>query len=269
MTGMWCVGISAGGAGYPWFGGVTGGVRGTGIGTVGAECVGGQGGMYGGAGTGGRGCEGVRGVAPCCHRYSSSRAVHSQMDVANGPVPEVGRGLGDWIVMSDVTVGLATGYGAVKDAGASLRDGVRRVADLGCISCCRGPMNICEASPEVRSFHGCHPDGMYGVDDETGAKLAGWAPSEIRSKGDEYDWCGSDSGPGAVVDTGFPMVKKTFSVRDVLLGWGMPLSDQGPPGDEWGLRPSRLDWGRMGKGVVHTGPDDRILGQATSGMCGG
>jgi len=76
---------------------------------------------------------------------------------------EVGRGLGDWIVASDVTVGLATGYGAVKDAGASLYNGVWRVADLGCISCCRGPINVCEASPEVRSFHGCCPDGTYGV----------------------------------------------------------------------------------------------------------
>src|SRR5882724_12031537 len=100
--------------------------------------------MYGGAGMGGLGGEGVHGVAPCCRRYSSSRAVHSRTDEANGPVPEVGHGLGDWIVASNVTVGLATGYRAVKDAGASLRDRVQRVADLGCISCCRGPMNIRE-----------------------------------------------------------------------------------------------------------------------------
>src|SRR5882724_3490962 len=119
-------------------------------------------------------------------------------------------------VASDVTVGLATGYGAVKDAGASLRDGVLRAADLGCISCCRGPMNIREASPEVRSFHGCCPDGTYGVDDETGAKLAGWAPSEIGSRGDEYDRRGSDPGTGVVVDTGSSMMKKTFSAWEVL-----------------------------------------------------
>ena len=173
------------------------------------------------------------------------------------------------MVASDITVGLATGYGAVKNAGASLRDGVRRAADLGCISCWRGPMNVREASPEILSFQGCRPDATYGVDDEIGAKLAGWAPSEIGSKGDEYDWCGSDSGPAAVVDTGFSTVKKTFSARDVLLGWGMPLSDQGPPGDGWGLRPSRLDWGRMGKGVIPTGPDEPVLGRATSGKCGG
>ena len=171
--------------------------------------------------------------------------------------------------MSNVTVGLATGYGAVKDAGASLRDGVWRAADLGCISCCRGPMNIREASPEVRSFHGCRPDGTYGVDNETGAKLAGWAPSEIGSSGEKYDWRGSDPGPGVVVDMGFPMVKKTFSARDVLLGWEMPLSDQGPPGDGWGLHPSRLDWGCTGKGVAPTGPDERVWGRATSGKCGG
>ena len=103
------------------------------------------------------------------------------------PVPEVGCGLGDWIVVSDVTVGLAIGFRVIKDARASLCDGVQRAADLGCISCCRGPMNVHEASPEVRSFHGCRPGGMYGVDDETGAKLVGWAPSEIRSRGDEYD----------------------------------------------------------------------------------
>src|SRR5882724_11617834 len=119
MTGMWWVGISAGGAGYPWFGGVTGGVRGTGIGTIGAECISGQGGMYGGAGMGGRGCEGVCGITPCCHRYSSSRTVHSRMDVANRLVPEVSCGLGDWIVASNVTLGLATGYRAIKDTGAS------------------------------------------------------------------------------------------------------------------------------------------------------
>jgi len=139
------------------------------------------------------------------------------MDVANGPVPEVGRGLGDWIVASDVIVGLATGYGAIKDAGASLRNRVQRAADLGCISCCRGPMNVCEASPEVHSFHGCLPGGMYGVDDEPGAKLAGWAPSEIGSRGDEYDQRGSDPGPGVVVDMGFSTMKKTFSAREVLL----------------------------------------------------
>src|SRR5882724_430412 len=172
-------------------------------------------------------------------------------------------------VASDVTVGLATGYGAIKDAGASLRDGVQRAADLGCISCCRGPMNVREASPEVHSFHGCHLDGTYGVDDETGAKLAGWAPSEIGSSGDEYNWRRSDSGPGVVVDTGSPTVKKTFSAREVLLWWGMPLSDQGLPSKAWGLRPSHLDWGRMGKGVIPTGPDHRILGRPTSGMCGG
>ena len=79
-------------------------------------------------------------------------------------------------------------------------------------------MNVHEASPEMRSFHGCRPGGTYGVDNKTCAKLAGWAPSEIGSKGDEYDWCGSDSGPEAVVDKGFPTVKKTFSARDVLLG---------------------------------------------------
>ena len=118
---------------------------------------------------------------------------------------------------SDVTVGLTTGYGAVKDAGASLRDGVQRAADLGCISCCRGPMNIRKASPEVRLFRGCRPGGTYRVDDETGAKLVGWAPSEIGSSGDESDRRGSDSGPGVVVDTGFPTVKKTFSAREVLL----------------------------------------------------
>src|SRR5882724_3777522 len=134
-TGTWCVSIGAGGMGYPWCGGVTGGVCGSGLSAVGAERVGGQRGMYGGAGMGGLGGEGVRGVTPCCRRYSSSRAVHSQMDVANGPVPEVGRGLGDWIMASDVTVGLATGYGAVKDAGAPLHDRIWRAADLGCISC--------------------------------------------------------------------------------------------------------------------------------------
>src|SRR5882724_7942401 len=163
----------------------------------------------------------------------AATAVPAQMDEANGPVPEVGCGLGDWIVTSDVTVGLATGYGAIKDAGASLCDGVQRVADLGCISCCRGPMDVREASPEVRSFHGCHPDGTYGVDDEAGAKLVGWAPSEIGSSGDEYDQRGSDPGPGVVVDMGFPTVKKTFSAREVLLWLGMPISDQGPPGNEW------------------------------------
>ena len=130
-------------------------------------------------------------------------------------------------------------------------------------------MNVRKASPEVRLFHGCRPDGTYGVYDEAGAKLAGWAPSEIRSSGDEYDRRGSDSGPGVVVDTGFPMVKKTFSAREVLLWWGMPLSDQGPPGKAWGLHPSHLDWGRTGKGVVPTGPDERVLGRATSGKCGG
>ena len=78
-------------------------------------------------------------------------------------------------------------------------------------------MNVHKASPEVRSFHGCRPDGTYGVDDKAGAKLAGWAPSEIGSSGDEYDQRGSDPGPGVVVGMGFPMVKKTFSVREVLL----------------------------------------------------
>ena len=87
----------------------------------------------------------------------------------------------------DVTVGLATGYGAMKDAGAPLCDGVWRAADLGCISCCRGPMNICKASPEMRSFHNCQPGRPYGVDDETGVKLVGWAPSEIGSRGDKYN----------------------------------------------------------------------------------
>src|SRR5882724_4008026 len=138
------------------------------------------------------------------------------MDVANSPVPEVGRGLGDWIVASDITVGLATGYGAVKNAGASLRDGVRRAADLGCISCWRGPMNVREASPEIRSFHGCRPDETYGVDDETGAKLVGWAPSEIGSKGDEYDRRRSDPGTGVVVDTGSSTMKKMFLAWEVL-----------------------------------------------------
>src|SRR5882724_10632106 len=119
-------------------------------------------------------------------------------------------------VASDVTVGLATGYGAIKDAGASLRDGVQRAADLGCISCCRGPMNVREASPEVHSFHGCRLDGTYGVDDETGAKLAGWAPSEIGSRGDKYNQRGSGPETGVVVDTGPSTSKKTFSVWEVL-----------------------------------------------------
>src|SRR5882724_5557134 len=76
-TGTWCVGIGAGGVGYPWCGGATNGVCGTGIGTVGAERIGSQGGMYGSAGTGGLIGEGVRGVTPCCRRYSRSWAVHS------------------------------------------------------------------------------------------------------------------------------------------------------------------------------------------------
>ena len=139
------------------------------------------------------------------------------MDVANGPVPEVGCGLGAWIVASDVTVGLATGYRAMKDARNPLRNGVWRAADLGCISCCRGPINVREASPEVCSFHSCRPGGTYGVDDEAGAKLVGWAPSEIGSRGDEYDRRGSDPGPGVVVDTGFSTMKKKFSAREVLL----------------------------------------------------
>ena len=138
------------------------------------------------------------------------------MEEANGPVPDIGHGLGDWMVVSDITVGLATGYGAVKNAGASLRDGVRRAANLGCISCCRGPMNVREASPEVRSFHGCRPDGTYGVDEETGVKLVGWAPSEIRSRGDEYDQRASGPETGVVVEMWPSMSKKTFSVWEIL-----------------------------------------------------
>ena len=59
--------------------------------------------------------------------------------------------MGDCIVISKVTVRLANGYGAIKDAGTPLCDGVWRAADLGFMRGSRCNMNIRVASPEMCS----------------------------------------------------------------------------------------------------------------------
>jgi len=122
VYGTWCVSIGAGvWAIQVWR--ATSGVCGTSIGTIGAECVGGQGGMLVAAGWCGGG-EGVRRCRSLLPQYSSSRAVHSRMDVANSPLLKsvVGWETGSWCPMSQVG---CHWIGAVKDALASLHTGMR------------------------------------------------------------------------------------------------------------------------------------------------
>src|SRR5882672_5827018 len=93
-----------------------------------------------------------------------------------GCTPAIGRGFREWMKAVVVTVGWIVGYGALNDAGASLRDGVRSAANLGCIRRDSSAMNARLASSSGGaggwSLLGHLSQGPKGVDTAVGAKLA-------------------------------------------------------------------------------------------------
>jgi len=100
-----------------------------------------------------------------------------------GCTPAIGRGFGEWTKGVVVIVGWIVGYGALNDAGAPLRDGVRNAADLGCIRRDSGAMNARLASSSggagACSLPGHLSQGPKGVDTAAGAKLARGGSSRI------------------------------------------------------------------------------------------
>src|SRR5882672_1132011 len=100
-----------------------------------------------------------------------------------GCTPAIGRGFGEWTKAGIVTEGWIVGYGALNDTGASLRDGVCSVADLGCIKRDSGAMNTRLASSGGGaggcSLPGHCSHGLKGVDTMVGAKLARGGSSRI------------------------------------------------------------------------------------------
>src|SRR5882672_11493547 len=104
-----------------------------------------------------------------------------------------------------VTAGWIVGYGALNDTGASLRDRVCNVADLGCIKRDSGAMNTWLASSSGGaggcSFPGHLSKGQKGVDTEVGAKLERGSSSRIGLNGGDArsSRCASLNHPGLVV----------------------------------------------------------------------
>src|SRR5882672_3053293 len=95
---------------------------------------------------------------------------------AMGCTPAIGRGFGEWTKAGVVTAGWIVGYGALNDTGASLQDGVRNAADLGCIKRDSGAINAWLASSGGGaggcSLLGHLSQGPNGVDTVAGTKLA-------------------------------------------------------------------------------------------------
>src|SRR5882672_3916837 len=191
-----------------------------------------------------------------------------------GCTPAIGRGFGEWTKVVVVTVGWIVGYGALNDAGGSLRDGVCNAADLGCIRRDSGAMNTWLASSSggagACSWPGHLSQGPKGVDTTAGAKLARGGSSRIgRNGGDALRsrWA-SICHPGLVVGV-LPADSSTGGgpiVRDCKLS---PVGLEAGS-DRWcGLLPSCLEVGRGGIGVVPTGPDERVLGQGSASIWGG
>jgi len=104
-----------------------------------------------------------------------------------------------------VTAGWIVGYGALNDTGASLRDGVRNAADLGCIKCDSGAINArlfaSGGGAGGCSLPGHLSQGPKGVDAEAGAKLARGGSSRIGWNGGDArrSLCASVCHPGLVV----------------------------------------------------------------------
>src|SRR5882672_818816 len=262
-------------------GGLTGGVleddsedsdRIVGVGNPGGiDCgssgsAGGQGGINGG-------CAG-RGVWLNWRKYSSSRRVKSSTVDAMGCTPMIGRGFGEWTKAGVVTVGGIVGYGALNDTGASLQDGVRNAADLGCIRRDSGAMNARLASSSggvgACSWPGHLSQGPKGVDTTAGAKLARGGSSKIgRNGGDALRsrWA-SLRHPGLVVGVlpAGSSIGGGPNVHDCMLS---PVGLEAGS-DRWcGLLPSRLEVSRGGIGVVPTSPDEQVLGRGSAGIWGG